>query len=1365
MIYHDQSKEELIAKLQELEKERDSLKIQLHNFLPHHQLAEKELTEIKILNKAVVDSTTDLIWSVDPTDFGLLSFNKSLEDYFLSGQGFQIKLGFRPEELFSTIEYVALWHEMYLKVLKEGPYTQEYHTINSQRVLELNFNILKHDNLIFGISVFGKDITYQKVAEEELRQKEDWYRTLVQNLSAGIIVHDSNSAIILSNTSANQMLGLTWEQLNGKKAVDPAWHFQKEDGTVMPIEEYPVNVVLSTGKIIENYLTGVCRPDMEKPVWVICNGYPVIDDDGNIKQAVITFADITQRKEAEELLRLSEDKFRNVFEYAAVGISMTTIDGKLKTNSAFCQILGYSEEELANLKWQEITYPEDVEYNQKIIDSILSSEVSSARWEKRYLHKKGDIVWADICSSLLRDEEGKPIFLITTIIDITDRKLAEIKLGKLNRLYAVISQVNEAIVHLKEKDKLFEEVCRIAIEFGKFRMAWIGLIDHNKQVIKPITYAGFEEGYLHAIRPISVSNSPEGQGPTGKAIREGNHFVCSDFKNDPNVIIWKDEALKRGYHSSIALPIRLFGKVIGAYTLYASIPNFFDREEIELLTEVADDISFALENLELEQKHQQALTSLVKSEEQFHSIFNNLQDAYFQADLMGKFTMISPSAVRIYGYNSIEEMMDIPVVDLYANPHDRENMIDILRDKGAVVDLICEGKKKDGTTFWTSMNIQFQYQNNQISGTEGVVRDITQRKLQEDKIRTLSSAVEQSPVSVVITDTNGNIEYVNPKFSQITGYSSDEAINKNPRILKSNTKTKDDYRQLWETISSGHEWHGEFLNIKKNGESYYETASISPVFSENGQIAHYIAVKEDITSRKKDEIQIKTLSTALEQSPSMIVITNKIGKIEYINTKFKVFLQYTTDEILGKYPRIFNPKHHTKESYHKMWETLQAGLVWQSEFRNRKKDLTEFWENVTISPLIGPDGLTSNYIIINEDITDKKQMISDLIEAKEKAEESDRLKSAFLANMSHEIRTPMNGILGFAGLLEDPGLSGDEQREYIDIIEKSGARMLNIINEIVDISRIESGLIEVTNSETNIDEQIEDVYDLLYLEAESKGIKLAFKNSSPKPKTVIKTDREKLYAILINLVKNAIKYTDNGSVEFGYTVETVYAPSLLTFYVKDTGIGIPINRQRAIFERFIQADILDVQARQGAGLGLSIAKAYVEMMGGKIWVESELGKGSTFYFTIRSQAKSEKITEVKINELIVQEENLTNPVESGPKILIVEDDEASERYLTKVISKISTKILNVSTGNNAIEICRNNPDIDLVLMDIRLPGMNGYEATGHIRQFNKDVIIIAQTAFGLVSDREKSLEAGCNDYISKPIKKDDLLALIHSYIT
>jgi PAS domain S-box-containing protein len=412
-----------------------------------------------------------------------------------------------------------------------------------------------------------------------------------------------------------------------------------------------------------------------------------------------------------------------------------------------------------------------------------------------------------------------------------------------------------------------------------------------------------------------------------------------------------------------------------------------------------------------------------------------------------------------------------------------------------------------------------------------------------------------------------------------------------------------------------------------------------------------------------------------------------------------------------------------------------------------------------------------HFQVINQDITEQKRLTAELIAAKEKAEESERLKTAFLANMSHEIRTPMNGILGFAGLLKEPNLTGEEQQEYIRIIEKSGARMLNIINDIVDISKIEAGLMEVHYKESNINEQLEYIYTFFKPEVEGKGIKFLRKSGLPTKEAVIKTDREKIFAILTNLVKNAIKYSFGGTIEFGYTrVETqniaslqqpgiLQQPAFLQFYVKDNGIGIPKDRQEAIFERFIQADIGDKLAFQGAGLGLSITKAYVEMLGGKIWVESEEGKGSIFYFTIPYNIEPE---EIKGFENTVSKEETPHKIKPL-KILIVEDDEGSAILISLNIAKFGKEVLFAVNGAEAVDVCRKNPDIDLVLMDIKMPVMDGFEATRKIREFNLHVVIIAQTAYALLGDREKIIEVGCNDYISKPVNKEQLYELIQKY--
>jgi len=388
----------------------------------------------------------------------------------------------------------------------------------------------------------------------------------------------------------------------------------------------------------------------------------------------------------------------------------------------------------------------------------------------------------------------------------------------------------------------------------------------------------------------------------------------------------------------------------------------------------------------------------------------------------------------------------------------------------------------------------------------------------------------------------------------------------------------------------------------------------------------------------------------------------------------------------------------------------------------------------------------------NERITLLNQQ---LIEAKEKAEESDRLKSAFLANMSHEIRTPMNGILGFADLLKTPELTGEQQTKYIEIIQKSGVRMLNIINDLIDISKVESGLVTTSITETNINEQIESIYTFFKPEAEKKNMILSFKNTLSKKDCIINTDQEKFYAILINLVKNAIKYSNSGNIAFGYEKKG----NFIEFYVKDTGIGIAKKHHQSIFNRFVQTNTSLSSGYEGAGLGLAISKAYVEILGGKIWVESEANKGSHFYFTLPYNHEiKEKIIPKKLDLKLNEDKKI-----GDLKILIVEDDESSEQLISIATEKFSKETLIARNGIEGVELCRKNPDIDLILMDMRMPEMDGFEATKQIREFNKKVIIIAQTAFGMSNDKERTLAVGCNDYISKPIDPIELNNLITAH--
>jgi PAS domain S-box-containing protein len=490
----------------------------------------------------------------------------------------------------------------------------------------------------------------------------------------------------------------------------------------------------------------------------------------------------------------------------------------------------------------------------------------------------------------------------------------------------------------------------------------------------------------------------------------------------------------------------------------------------------------------------------------------------------------------------------------------------------------------------------------------------------------------------------------------------------------------------------------------------------------------------------------------------ILILLNQERNILSVNKAALNTLHYEQKELEGKSLAIlFQGKAYKKKLLEKITKD-EVISNYESSFLTKNGEIVPIIYST--SPLKDNEGIVIGTVFIARDITKHKQIEDELIKSKEKAEESDKLKSAFLANMSHEIRTPMNGILGFADLLKDPNLKNDQQQKYVKIIEKSGQRMLNIINDIIDISKIESGLMKIDIKESNINEQIEYVYTFFKPEVDVKGMKLFFKNTLPAKEATIKTDREKVFAILTNLVKNAIKYTSEGSIEFGYVLRRDTEPTELEFYVKDTGIGIPKERQEAVFKRFIQADISNKMAQQGAGLGLSISKAYVEMLGGKIWLESNEGIGSTFYFTLPYNTESEEIIAV---ENVVAFNKAYDKIKKL-KILIAEDDETSKMLILISFKEINKKIMEAGTGIEAVEICRNNPDIDLILMDIQMPDLNGYEATRLIRRFNKKVIIIAQTAYGLSGDREKAIEAGCNDYISKPVNRDLLTQLINKHL-
>jgi PAS domain S-box-containing protein len=629
------------------------------------------------------------------------------------------------------------------------------------------------------------------------------------------------------------------------------------------------------------------------------------------------------------------------------------------------------------------------------------------------------------------------------------------------------------------------------------------------------------------------------------------------------------------------------------------------------------------------------------------------------------------------------------------------------------------------------------------------------------------SLIEASLDPLVTISLEGKITDINKASIKVTGVSRKKLIGTDFFDYSTEPeKARYGYKQVFDkgfvsdfplTI---HHKNGKLTDVLFNASVYKD---------DKGKALGIFAAARDVTAQKKASQYARSL---IEASLDPLVTISLEGKITDINKASIKVTGVSRKKLIGTdFSDYFIEPEKAREGYKKVFE---KGFVsnYPLTIRHKNGKLTDVLYNASVykdnkGGVLGVFAAARDITakkakeltIANKELLfqngEKEKRAEELIIAKERAEESDRLKSAFLANMSHEIRTPMNGILGFAELLKEPGLTGETQREYISIIEKSGQRMLNILNDIVSLSKIESGLMDVNIKETDINQQIVFIHSFFKLEIERKGIRFLIKKSLNGKKALIQSDSEKIYGILTNIVKNAIKFTRKGTIELGYRLKTKKESSELEFYVKDTGIGIPKDRQKSIFDRFIQADISGEMAYQGAGLGLSISKAYVELLGGKIWVESEEGKGSTFYFTLPYRIEPKDWSE-KYNEN-------DDPEVLGLKILIAEDDDISGMLLSFMVKSCSKKVFRARTGVEAVDIFHNNPDIDLILMDMQMPKLNGDEATRQIRQFNKEVIIIAQTGLILSTDDESVIDAGFNACISKPINKRKLLGLIQKY--
>jgi len=540
-----------------------------------------------------------------------------------------------------------------------------------------------------------------------------------------------------------------------------------------------------------------------------------------------------------------------------------------------------------------------------------------------------------------------------------------------------------------------------------------------------------------------------------------------------------------------------------------------------------------------------------------------------------------------------------------------------------------------------------------------------------------------------------------------------------------------------------------------------------------------LAVRSVLNLRKEKETVIEAekksqrILQAIEETSAQIVILDKDSSIEYINKNFSETSGFSYDEIIGQDISLLYSLIDDSNKKLEIKDCLQQGHVYKGDVLTHKKNWDTYWEHLSITPIFDNQKNLNSYILVKEDVTQQKQIEQsltqtikdysslnqelkaslkhieqinlDLEKAKQKAEESDKLKTSFLANLSHEIRTPMNGILGFADLLNDSDITEETKELYIGMIKKSGERMLGLIGDLVDISKIESGQVKINPEKADLNQIIDRLHSYYNLMARQKGISFICNKGLDESESNILIDSLKFEQVLTNLLNNAFKFTSKGKIELSYWKEK----ENLHFKVKDSGAGIPEGMEKLIFERFRQAENTYLKKTEGSGLGLSISKAFIELMGGRIWVKSIYGEGSEFYCTIPYKP----ISIPNANNIISQ----NSAYKLALTALVVEDDEIGYIYIQHILEQNNCISLHAENGQQAIEMIQQHPEISIILMDLKMPVMNGIEATKIIRQSNPTIPIIAQTAYTTNEDRKLALEAGCNDFITKPINKDILL--------
>jgi PAS domain S-box-containing protein len=616
-------------------------------------------------------------------------------------------------------------------------------------------------------------------------------------------------------------------------------------------------------------------------------------------------------------------------------------------------------------------------------------------------------------------------------------------------------------------------------------------------------------------------------------------------------------------------------------------------------------------------------------------------------------------------------------------------------------------------------------------------------------------ALDQHAI-VSTTDTAGTILYANDRFCEISGYTREELIGQNHRLVNSGTHPVELFRDMWQTISLGNVWRGEICNRARDGHTYWVNATIVPLLDASGEPERYIAIRTEITDRKRMEAQLSEqlhlVEELIENIPLPVYLKDTAGRYVRLNRAFELFFQIRRESFIGRTLHDLLPPEDARKHV-EMDNQLFASKgtqVYEAVVHSRDGNAHD-----TIyrkAALTRHDGSISGLLGIIVDITERKRAEIEVLRAKEAAEAASRAKSDFLANMSHEIRTPMNGVIGMTDLALETALT-TEQREYLNIAKSSAESLLTIINDILDFSKIEAGKLLVEDIPFDLHRLVADTLKPLALRAHEKGIEILSEVVSNVPRYV-KGDPSRIRQVSVNLVGNAIKFTSQGEIALQADLMQLQdGHAVIHFAVRDTGIGISADKQGLIFDAFAQEDSSTTRKYGGTGLGLSICRRLVELMGGKLWLHSKLGEGSTFHFSVQLQLSENSVPAA------------IHPVDlTGRHILLVDDNATNRRILRAMLASMQMTCEEVDSGESALlKMREEGRPFDCILLDAQMPGMDGYELAHQLHSEHSDLPPMLMLSSGaLRGDAQRCQEAGIAGFFAKPISADELQAALGS---